>query len=61
MNVNKIKTAVSYVHFWEARERGAERMTRATAAKHAIQIGGLSEEERAVLLNAIHVDPKELA
>lgn len=66
LNAAAIKEALAYVHYWEARERGAERKGRAEAAEEAIRScgagsrHGLTPEETDVLLNAIHVSRAEL-
>jgi len=58
---DRIQEALSYVHYWERRERGKDQMDRAEAAKAAIRISGLNDAEADVLLNALHVSRSELA
>ena len=58
MKVGKIQAALTYVHYWEATERGTERKSRASAAKEAIK--HLNPDEITILLNAIHVKLEEV-
>ncbi len=57
---NKIQRALSYVHYWEARERGDLRQGRAEAARTAIRTEGLNQAEADVLLRTLHVERAEL-
>lgn len=55
MNKQNIHNALSYVHFWEKNKK-----SRAEAAKEAITINGLNEQEKNTLLKVIHVSPAEI-
>lgn len=51
---DRIQRALAFVHHWEMRERGSERMSRSEAAREAIRLFGLNSEEAGVLRRAIH-------
>lgn len=55
MNKQKIHDALSYIHYWEKNKK-----SRAEAAKEAITINGLNEQEKDILLKVIHVSPTEI-
>jgi hypothetical protein len=57
-DAGEIKAMLAYVHHWEARERGGERMDRVEAARRAIR--NLSPIEADILLRALHVDASEV-
>ncbi len=59
MKIGKIQAALSYVHYWESRERGKDMLTRPAAAKQACK--NLTDDEKTILLSAIHVKPEEIA
>lgn len=56
---DRIQRALTYVHHWEARERGTERLTRTTAAADAIGIFGLNIDEEKSLRNALNISHGE--
>lgn len=55
VNRNKIQEALSYVHYWE---KNGE--TRAQAARDAVRLGRLNNDETDILLNALHVKRSEI-